>query len=273
MQAHAARMPTPEQAAAQAALDAMARNRASSRRPPMRDGAGLDAHPLARVAFIDTTLALDVAAARMALKDARQAPCNVGTKADRLAARKGIQQAAAALSAAEGAVAAEDRGELAAPLVQRQDHVMDGVLLREARVVEVAGKRMALVHPLDRMLARRSIDAAQCAAGHRYRHAWEMAGRDAYPIGLSGGEASGRTAPGSGNWRIEAAVGCGVDLAQMRAALGTAGVGLVEHVAVHELDLAGWASRQKLNPQVVTGMFSFALTLLAEWTVKRGSRE
>ena len=251
----------------QAAFDAMARNRASDRRPAMRTAEPAP-HPLDREAFADTILLLGVEAARAALQNARHAVLTAATKADRAAARKAVQHAAKALSDAEAAVAAEARGEEAAPAVQRRDLAQDGVTIRKARVVQ-EGKRLVLVHPLDRMRARRSLTAAQCAAGHRYRQAWEAAGVSAYPIGMAGMEGGGGGVPGSGNWRIETACGRGADLAQMRAAVGAAGVGLVEHVVVQELDLAGWAARHGVNPQVVTGMFVFALTLLAEWVAGR----
>ncbi len=253
---------------AQSALDAMARNRTSGRRPAMLPESRPAQRPLDRAAFDETRRLIQVERARAALQDARQAVLSASTKADRCAARKAVQHAARALSEAEAAVVAEDRGEETAPAVQRRALTQDGVTLRDARVV-ADGKRLALVHPLDRMRARGTLTAAQCAAGHRYRQAYEAAAAGAYAIATAAIEGGGgRSVPGSGNWRIETAIGHGAELTKMRAVIGS-GVGLVEHVVVHELDLAGWAKRHDVNPQVVTGGFVFAMTLLADWADRR----
>ena len=175
------------------------------------------------------------------------------------AARKRLRTAHQVLTRAQAALKAEMEGEAAAPAVQRI--AIDGI--REPRV-EMAGKRAEIVTPLDRLLKRRTITPRQHAAGLRYRRAWEMAGMDAYPIGL--GEGVGGT-PCSGNRRVEDAVGAGYELDRLRAMLTGQGAHLVEHVVVHDLDVSGWAAARtstgrRMDPQLAMGLLVGYLDVL-----------
>ena len=94
-----------------------------------------------------------------------------------------------------------------------------------------------------------------------------MAGRDAYPIGLGGD--GGRGAPQSGNRRVEQAIAAGGDLDRARRVVGIFGTGLLEHIVVHDLTLAGWAEKKGESEHVAKGILVMVLERLAEhwWPV------
>lgn len=234
-------------------LDTLARNRQGTT-PSVKLTDDVD--PLDTSAFRLAGLRRRRDQCRVALTAAKAVMAAARGKAATKDARRRLKVAEMAMTRAETRLRDEIRGETLAPAVQRDEiaHEVLGwegegwktrvrtrstVVLREPRVD--VGKRVELVSPLDRLLKRESITLEQHRAGKAYRDAWETSGMDAYPVGL--GEGIGGM-PGSGNRRIEDAVGAGAALSAMRARLSLQGVNLVEHVVVHELDVAAWAARR-----------------------------
>lgn len=259
--------PTAEVAAAQDEHDRMARNRASPWRPSMRDDAPAE-DPLVRQAFVLAQMAQAVEQARHALYDAKQAMLTTSGKAAKQAARNTVRLASRALSEAEAALVREKQEELVAPAVQRGEIKRDDVVIREARLVVTQGRRAELMPALERLRARDAISKRCYHAGRWYREIWEMAGMDAFPVGLGGD--GGRTAPASGNRRIEDAIGSSADLDSARRAIGVFGTAMLEHVVIEGLTLAAWAERKAVSEHVAKGMFVMVLEQLAEHRGDRG---
>ena len=241
------------------------------------------AEVLTRPAFKSAELVQAVQNARTNLLDAKAVVLATRGKAEKIKARKTVQRAATALAVAEAAVLREARGEVGAPAVQREAIVaqsveyrdQDGMLaigdvvLREARIEMAPTKRAELQGALERLFRRETITRRHYLAAKRYRSAWEAAGRDAFPIGLGGGE-GGRSAPQSGNRRIENAVGCTIQLTAARRAIGKFGTGFVEHIVIHDFTIAAWAVKQGESEHVAKGVLMMILERLAEhWDDER----
>lgn len=253
--------PTAEVAMAQAEHDRMASNRALPWRPSMRDDAPAE-DSITRPAFVQAGLARAVDQARQRLQDARQAVLTTSGKLAKQAARNTVRLASRALAEAEAAKVREGQGEQASPAVQRAEIASGGVVIREARVVVTQGRRADLQPPLERMYSRDEITKREYHAARRYREAWELAGLDAYPVGLGGD--GGRTAPASGNRRIEDAIGSSADLDSARRAIGTFGTGMIEYVVVEGYTVGAWAARNRRTTQAAMGVLSMVLQRLAE---------
>ncbi len=188
-------------------------------------------------------------------------------------ARRELKRAQIILNRAEQGLKAELQGEVAGPAVQRHGiserkpivneqggREMGEVILREPRIV-THGKSVTLVTALDHLRNRSSITDDQHAAGKRYRAAYELAGLDAYPVGM--GEGIGGT-PCSGNRRIEEALGSSWELQRMRTVLVNGYcIGLIEHVAVHDGDVSSWAERHGKDRKGVMGQVQLLLGMLA----------
>ena len=250
----------------------MARNRASERRPPMRDHAPAS-DPLALPAFTDAALAEAVRLARVRHQDAKAAVLTVRGKVGRKAASRAVGQAARAVADAEAAIVRETQGEEAAPAVQRGEVMQGNTVLREPRLVVTPGRRAELQPALERLLNRGAISNYLYKAARRYRHACERAGRDAYPISLSNPD-GGRSPPSSGNRRIEEALGSPLERDAARRAVGVFGTALLEHVVMEDLTLASWAERKGVSEHVAKGMFVMVLERLGEhWAAVRAAQE
>lgn len=246
----------------QAEQDRMARNRQGTT-PTVTLAPTPD--PMTTPAFRVAALRQGVATLERAVVRAKGVLDAAMGKAARDGVQRGLRLASGKLATARAKLAAEERGEQAAPAVQREEIGAD-VVLREPRVMLPDGARPVLVFPPDRLFARRSIDAKQLAAARRYRRAYEAAHRDAYPISM--GESTGGVAPGSGNRRIEEPVGASAELARMRAVLPPRMLNLVEHVVVHEGTIEAWAARQvtpkgrPMGAEAALGLFTGALDVL-----------
>ena len=213
-----------------------------------------------RQAFALAHLAAAVEDARL-IVERQRAVLHAARGADKAQARRAFKRAQGALAEAERALSAEHRGERFAPAVQRQTITHGDVVLREARVIQ-HGKSIALVSALDRLRTKSSITDAQHAGGRRYLYAYEMAHMDSFPIGL--GEGAGGGSPSGGNRRIENAVGASADLRALRTVLGRYGVGLIEHVVVHDLDVSAWAERHAMDRKGAMGQLQLLLGMLAD---------
>lgn len=259
--------PTAEVAAAQAEHDRMARNRASPWRPSMRDDAPAE-DPLARKAFVLAQMAVRINQARQHLQDARQAVLTTSGKAAKQAARNTVKLASRELSEAEAALVRENRGEQLAPAVQRGEIASDDAVLRHPRMIVGRTRQVELQPALERLYRREHITLTEYRAARRYREAWEMAGKNAYPIGLR--EDAGRSTPVSGNHRIENGIGSNVVLDGARRAIGVFGTGLLEHLVIEGLTLGSWAERRGCTPAEAAGAFRMVMTRLAEhWRDER----
>lgn len=253
-------------------LGRMARNRASNRRPVMRDAVPENPDPLNRGAFRLEALSQAVTDARDELDRGK---CNVRLAIGRPAkdkARRACAKLSRALGAAEHALVLEEKGAEMADTVMRTDQVqrgghMDGVVLREASVIVTVRGRIEQMTALSRLLKYHSIDARQYAAGVRYRAAWEAAGLDQFPIGMIGD--GGRSAPSSGNHRVENAAGSSALLDRMRRLVGPNATNLLDAVIIQGRDVRGWAASQVtdtrtgLDPSVAIGRLQMALDVLA----------
>ena len=210
-----------------------------------------------RAAFEGVRLEAAVDVARAAVERAR-CVFRVARGKEKAKARGVVRSAERALRKAENALMLEQVGEQMAPAVQRVAIVEGVTVLREARI-EVAGKRVRYVSPLDRLKKRGSLTAEQYAAGKLYRAAYDLAWQDAYPVGM--GEALGGQ-PGSGNRRIEDAVGSGQALSRLLRLVGQTDGAILHHVIVEERDLGEWAVKAGMNPSVVLGRLQSALELI-----------
>lgn len=261
---------TPIALTEQDALDRMARNRASDRRPASRGSAEMP--PIPPEAFRVATLTANVRTAKDAVARADCAMRTTIGKPFRERARRVKAKAQRALTDAEKALHAEERDELLADAVQRTSHVQPGagpggedVMLREARVVVRDGKRAEVVTALDYLLSRKSIDAVAHAGGVRYRAAYEAANLDLYPIGLGGNGGGGRSEPSSGNRRIENAVAQSRDLQRMREMVDSDALAVVDAVVIDGRDVRGWAAsrvtakRTGMDPAIAMGTLKTAL--------------
>ena len=240
--------------------------------------------PISRPAFIASTLDARISESRAMLLQAKNAVRYAATRADKDVARRAVKASATALAVAEAARAAEEHGEKVAPSVQRREHgrTMSTVIgrsecgapirgdrhvvIREPRVAVTSGadgKRAELQSAIALLFKRGSLDARTFRAAQRYRRAWETAGMDAYPIGMAGGD-GGHCAPGSGNRRIEDAVGSSEALQAARHAVGMFGAALLDHVVVHELTVSSWAQRHDSSPAEGMGYLKMVLVRLAE---------
>lgn len=255
----------------QDALDRMARNRASDRRPAML-GPVVVPNALEGRAFRVAALAEGVRLARdaLAVADCRRRAVTGRVAKEKL--RLPVNRARTRLRDAERALDAEMRGAESADAVMRTDQVqhggrMDGVTLRQARVVVTAPGRVEQVTALGRLIRDKSLTRTQGAALVRYREAHEAAAAGLYGGGLNP-DATGGGGSTGGNARIEHAVADGVLLAQMRAALFPRGMSLIEHVAIEGLTVASWAARQvtgregSMNPARAMGLLEAAADLL-----------
>ena len=253
--------PTATLAASQAEHDRMARNRLGV---PLALNPVPDEDPLTRPAFTEAKLLRDVQDARDALDRARVARTLGKSKNEKQRLGRAVSASGKALTVAEQALAAERRAAPYAEAVQRQAVVSDtGTVLRDPRIVVSSGKRAELQRALEWLLKRNTIDEKAYRAARRYRNAWERAGRDAYPIGLGGG-AGGRSAPQSGNRRVEEAAASSADLSGARRAIGVFGSGMLEHIVVHDLSLDAWAEKQGVSNHVAKGVLIMVLERLAE---------
>ena len=162
-------------------------------------------------------------------------------------------------------MAAELKGAEMADAVLSESHVqvggrLDGVTLREARVVVSQAGRVEQMTQIGLYVQKKSLTPAQGAALVRYREAHEMASLGLFGTGLNPDQVGGSGQSTGGNHRIETAVADGILLAKMRAALPLRAVNLVEHVAVHGLTTTSWAASQitgregVMNPTRAMGM-------------------
>lgn len=279
------RAPDPEQDA----LDRMARNRAE---PDYRMGSlrwpAEVADPLDRQAFRVQALEAAVQEARDAVARADCAKRANKDVRDRHKHRRAVDRATRALTAAERALADEQRGAAVTDAVLREDQVVPGardedgnpVVLRPARIVVRPDARAEVVTVLDRLAKAGSITRRQHAAGVRYRDAWEAAGLDQFPIGLGGDDGGGKGVPSSGNRRVEAGAEGARTLDLMHGVLPLASVNMLDHVIIQGLTVTSWALRQVsdtrtgMNPSVAMGRLCGALDVLAEekWVRARKKR-
>jgi hypothetical protein len=240
------------------------------------------ASDLSRHAFRDERLAQDILDARAALVAARATVMVARGKMGKVAARRAVRVAAAALSDAEGALAAETVGERLAPATQRYASVQrdalvwedrdDGskvqvrrdIVLRETRVTVGPNRRPELQPALERLDSRGAITPRCYRAGRRYREAWEQAGRDAYPVSQIGDSGCGGSDPTQGNRRIENAVGSSIALSGARRAIGVFGTAMLEYVIIEGLTLSAWAEKQGESEHVAKGILQMVLERLAE---------
>ena len=234
----------------------------------------------ARPAFYRKQLAQAIVTARIRLQAARAAVMVARGKMAKIDARRAIRVASAALADAEAALVKEDMADRVAEQVQRHEIVRRGavvwekdasgkrvqvqrdVVYREPRV-EVSGSKRAELQPaLERLKSRGAISIKCYKAGRRYREAWEKAGLDAFPCCLGASEGA-RSAPGSGNRRIEDAVGSSIALSDARRAVGVFGTAMLEHLIVEGLTISSWAEKRGESEHVGKGILIMVLERLA----------